>query len=289
MNKMKFAGTTRPIGKRGRPTNAERDALLQASLKTNETPQERVARIGERFNVMYKLAKGSISGSLRSLIISGAPGCGKSHTILHLLEQAKESNAIEYHKVSGIVSAINLYKLLFRYSSSNQIIVLDDTDSIYDDEDALNLLKAALDTNDRRMLSWLSESHALKSEDIPTEFEFKGSMIFITNRHLQAEIAFGRSKIIPHYKAMIDRSVYLDLKLHDMDDIMAWVSYMVLKQHILVQRGLSQQQEVEVVQWVQRNMEKLVSLSIRTMIKVGDFMLTNPSEWESFANITLLK
>jgi hypothetical protein len=289
MAKPKFAGTTRPAGKRGRPSNAERAAMLKASIKTNETPQERVARIGERFNVMYKLTKGSIQGSLRSLVVSGAPGCGKSHTILSLLEQAKDRGDITFHKVSGTVSAINLYKLLWRNSGQNQIVVLDDTDSIYDDEDALNLLKAALDTSERRMISWLSESNVLKAEDIETEFEYKGSMIFITNRHLQAEIEFGRSKLITHYKAMIDRSVYLDLKLHDIDDVVAWVSYMTLKQHILVQRGLSREQELDVVKWVQTNVDQLASLSIRTMIKVGDFMLTNPAEWESFCRVTLLK
>ncbi len=285
----KFAGKTRPAGKRGRPSNAERDALVLAAVKTNETPQERVARIAERFTIMYKLAKGSVSGSLRSLIVSGAPGTGKSHTIQSLLRQAHDRDEIRFAAVSGTISAIGLYKLMFRYSAANDIILLDDTDSIYDNEESLNLLKAGLDTSERRMISWLSESNALKADDIPTDFEYKGSMIFITNKHLQAEIDFGRSKLIPHYKAMIDRSVYLDLKLHSTDDIIAWISFMTLKQHILVQRGLSHDQEKEVVKWVQDHVAEIPSLSIRTMIKIADFMNTSPTDWETFAKVTMLR
>jgi hypothetical protein len=285
----KFAGKTRPAGKRGRPSNAERAQAFALNQKTNETPQERVARIGERFNVMYKLTKGSIAGTLRSLIVSGAPGCGKSHTILNLLEQAKNRGDVKYHKVSGTITAINLYKLLWRHRGENEIVVLDDTDDIYGDEEALNILKAALDTSDRRMISWLSESVALKSEDIEQSFEYRGSMIFITNRDLQAEIDFGRSSLIAHYKALQDRSVYLDLKLHAVEDIIAWVSYMTLKQHILVTRGLLREQELEVVKWVQTHAADLRTLSIRTMLQVADFMRSDPNEWESFAKVTLLR
>lgn len=285
----KFAGTTRPKGKRGRPSNAEREALVAVSMKTNETPQERVARIAERFTVMYKLTKGSIAGTLRSLIVSGAPGTGKSHTIISLLEAAGQTDAIRFVVVSGTITAVNLYKLMFRYSSGNDIILLDDTDSIYDDEESLNLLKAGLDTTERRMISWLSESNVLKADDIPTTFEYKGSMIFITNRPLQAEIDFGRSKLIPHYRAMIDRSVYLDLKLHATEDVIAWISFMTLKHHILVQRGVSHAQEAEIVKWVQDRVDVIPSLSIRTMIKIADFMNTQPAEWESFAKVTILR
>ncbi len=285
----KFAGTTRPKGKRGRPSNAERDALIKVVQKTNETPQERVARIAERFTIMYKLAKGSVSGSLRSLVVSGAPGTGKSHTIVHLLEQAKERNDIRFISVSGTITAVNLYKLMFRYCGASDIILLDDTDSIYDEEESLNLLKAGLDTSERRMISWMSESAALKSEDIPQTFEYQGSMIFITNKDLQTEIDFGRSKLIPHYRAMIDRSVYLDLKLHAVDDILAWISYMVMKNHILVQRGLSHEQEKEVVKWVQDRVADIPSLSIRTMIKIADFVKTSPADWETFAKVTMLR
>ena len=107
MAKSKFAGVTRPAGKVGRPSKAEIAARVTAARKTNETPAERVARIAERFGVMYKLAQGSIAGNVRGLVISGAPGVGKSHTIKHLLEQAKERGAINFRAVSGSITPVN--------------------------------------------------------------------------------------------------------------------------------------------------------------------------------------
>lgn len=282
-----------PPRKRGRPSKADLAAREQAVTlaihETNETPAERVARISERFTVMHKLAKGSIAGNVRSFIVSGAPGTGKSHTITRLLEHAKEQESIRFEVVHGTVTAVNLYKLLFRFSGRNDIIMLDDADSIYEDEDALNLLKAALDTTNVRKLSWLSESAALRSEDIPTSFVYEGSMIFITNKDFQGIVDFGKSKMAPHFGALMSRSIYLDLKLHTPKDLLAWTCHMVERNHILVQRGVDRSQEQEALKWLRDNADKVREISIRTLLKIADFMLVEPTNWQTFANVTILR
>jgi hypothetical protein len=274
---------------RGRPSKASLEATRLALQETDETPQERVARIGERFTVMYRLAQGSITGAVRSLIVSGAPGTGKSHTVEHLLSTAADRDLIKYETVKGAISAVNLYKLLFRYSKSDQIVLLDDADSIFDDEDAMNIMKAALDTTAVRKISWLSESNALKAEDIPTSFVYEGSMIFITNKDFQGIVDFGKSKMAPHFAALMSRSIYLDLKLHTQNDLIAWISHLVSKNHILVQRGLDRAQEAEAIQWLHANVSHVRELSIRTLLKIADFMKTDPTNWETFAKVTLLR
>lgn len=274
---------------RGRPSNAELEARRLASLETNETPAERVARIGERFTVMYRLTQGSITGAVRSLIVSGAPGTGKSHTVEHLLSQAADRDVIKYETVKGAISAVNLYKLLYRYSKSNQIVLIDDADSIFDEEDAMNIMKAALDTTAVRKISWLSESNALKAEDIPTTFVYEGAMIFITNKDFQGIVDHGKSRMTPHFAALMSRSIYLDLKLHTTADLIAWISHLVTKNHILVQRGLDRTQESEAVQWLNDNINDVRELSIRTLLKIADFMKTDPTNWERIAKVTLLR
>lgn len=274
---------------RGRPSRASLEAARLASQVTDESPAERVARIGERFTVMYRLAQGSISGAVRSLIVSGAPGTGKSHTIESLLANAGDRDLIKYETVKGSISAVNLYKLLFRYSKSDQIVLLDDADSIFDDEDAMNIMKAALDTTAVRKISWLSESNALKAEDIPTSFVYEGSMIFITNKDFQGIVDFGKSRMAPHFAALMSRSIYLDLKLHTVDDLISWISHLVSKNHILVQRGLDRGQEAEAIQWLNDNVAEVRELSIRTLLKIADFMKTDPTNWETFAKVTLLR
>jgi len=290
-----------PVGpdgkrKRGRPpatviAQTEAQALRAIRLKARgeETEEQRVKRIGERFNVMYRLTKGSIQGAVRSLIVSGAPGVGKSYTIEELLEAAALQDRIKFISVRGAVTAVNLYKLLFHYSASNSIILLDDADSIYEDEDAMNLLKAALDTTRTRKLSWLSETAALKAEEIPTSFVYEGAMIFITNKDFQAIIDYGKSKMVAHFEALMSRSIYLDLQLHDFEDLLAWICYMCTKRPILLDKGLTQEQSKMLLEWTRKNFGQFRELSLRTMLKLADFYNSDPTNWESLAKCTLLR
>jgi hypothetical protein len=291
-----------PVGpdgkrKRGRPAKnvaaqAEAQILeqIQAEQDTNETEAERVKRIAERFTVMYKLTHGAIGGHVRSLIVSGAAGTGKSYTINHLLSTAHERNQIRYEPVTGAnVTGINLYKLLFRMQNERDIILMDDSDEIWNDEVSLNMMKAALDTSPVRRLSWFSESSVLKAEDIPQQFEYKGSMIFITNKDFQTIIDIGKSKVVPHFSALMSRSIYLDLKLHRPKDLLAWVLHMTAKNHILVQNGLTHAEENMVLDWTREHYTEFREISIRTLMKIGMFVKTSPSDWETFAKVTILR
>jgi hypothetical protein len=284
----------RPAGKRGRPSRAETEAMKNAARKSssNLTKKERVEVIAERMTVMYRLTQGIIKGKIRSLIVSGAPGMGKSFTTQKLLTDAHENGKIRAEVVSGAITGVNLYKLLFRFSAENDVILLDDCDSIYEDEDSMNLLKAATDTLDDvkgRKISWLSESSSLKSEDIPTSFYFKGTLIFITNKDLQMEIDYGSKSMAPHYRALMSRAHYVDLRLHDIEDCFAWVEHMVKTNHILVAFGLDRGQETEALQWLEKNVNTVRELSIRTARKVAEYMLSDPSNWETFARVVLLR
>ena len=79
------------------------------------------------------------------------------------------------------MSAIGLYQKLFKFSNPGNILVLDDCDSILFDDIALNILKAALDSSKKRYISWNTESRVLANEGVPDRFEFRGSVIMITN------------------------------------------------------------------------------------------------------------
>lgn len=283
--------------KRGRPAKADAAraemqalAAVQAANDTNETEQERVKRIAERFTVMYKLTQGAINGHVRSLIVSGAAGTGKSHTITHLLGEAKGRNEIRYKTVTGAnVTGINLYKLFFEFHNENDIILMDDSDTIWEDETSLNLMKAALDTTHTRKLSWLSEAATLKNEDIPNEFEYRGSMVFITNKDFQSIVDLGKSRLVPHFNALMSRSIYLDLKLHTPKDLLAWTLHMVKKNGILVTNGLTRAEQDMVLEWTRENYMNFRELSIRTLLKVGTFVKTSPADWQTFANVTILR
>ena len=61
--------------------------------------------------------------------------------------------------------------------------MLDDCDSVFRDDDAVNILKGALDSYDARKISYIT-SKALKDSfgaEVPRHFEFSGRIVFISN------------------------------------------------------------------------------------------------------------
>lgn len=279
--------------KRGRPSKADmaaRQALAEQKAKEeNISPAERVARIAERFTVLWQLTNGVATGAIRSMIVSGAPGVGKSHTIEELLADYSLKGRVKYRFVRGTVTPINLYKLLWEYKSQHSVLVLDDSDDIFYDDVGLNLMKAALDTSLERRISYLSESNVLKQEGIDTEMLYEGGMIFITNLDFQAYVDEGKNKLAKHFSALKDRSLYLDLKLHTAEDLVAWIDYMVRKKQILQQMYLTPEQENMALDYIRKNYKRMRELSIRTALKIGQFMKMDSKGWESTANVLLLR
>jgi hypothetical protein len=255
-------------------------------IDINETDEEIIKRIAERFDVMYKCAKGATGGSIRSLIVSGAGGVGKTHTIERILEHAKEHKNIQFETVHGVLSPINLYMLLYRNRTKNCVVLLDDADSIFKDESALSIMKVALDSSPVRKISWMAESHALKENDIPKEYLYEGTMIFITNLNFQGIVDSGRGSMIPHMQALMTRALYLDLKLHTQRELLVWIDYMVRKHGILIADGLTKHQQEDVLSFMKDNQDKLRNLSIRTALKLGAMVKMEGDDWKKMARNT---
>jgi len=102
----------------------------------------------EMFQNIERLTKMVGRGIQPSLVITGGAGTGKTH-----------------------------------HENNDKIIVLDDCDSVFRDDDAVNILKGALDSYDTRKISYIS-TKSLKDEygsEVPRHFEFSGRIIFISN------------------------------------------------------------------------------------------------------------
>lgn len=95
-----------------------------------------------------------IDGTQPSLVVSGGAGQGKTHTVKQLIKERGYSRGEDWELVKGQSTPFGLYSTLFLNKKS--LIVFDDTDSIWKDQVAVNILKAALDSSDERDISWNS-------------------------------------------------------------------------------------------------------------------------------------
>ena len=250
-----------------------------------ETDEEIDVRIRERFEILADLTNATVSGDSRALIVSGPPGLGKSYTVENIL-----SNLDEYYYtvIKGFVRATGLYRILYEYRNKGQVIVFDDADSIFFDDAALSLLKAACDTTERRIISWRAETN-MKLDDgdsLPTSFEFEGSVVFITNMDFD-RIVDNQAKFHEHVAAMISRAHFVDLTMRSRRDYLVRIKQ-VIGQGMLRDR-LTQPQVTQVVDFIEENMDSLRELPLRMAIKIASTMKSNPEKWERICRMTCMR
>jgi hypothetical protein len=275
------------IAKRGRPSKAD-IAAREAAKAPVRTDKEILSDLKERFNILSILTQGAVAQNVRAVTVTGAPGVGKTFTVEQILNHAKNSKGIKFEIVKGSISALNLYMLAYRMKEPGSVIVLDDADTIFGDEDALNILKVLCDSSEYRTVSYMKEAHQLKENDIPQSFDFNGSMIFISNLDFQRYVDEGKNKYSAHFEALMSRSLYLDLRLHSRQELGVWIEHVATTGHIFRREGLTEAQGKAVLGFLRTYRENLRELSLRTLLKTSQLVKTN-NNWESMAKILLTK
>lgn len=255
-----------------------------------ETPEQAMDRIRKRFDILDQMTDAVANGVVRGLIVSGPPGVGKSFGVERILDDydamAKLSNkAPRTEIVKGSMTPIGLYQTLFNNSSPGNILVFDDCDSILFDEVCLNMLKAVLDSGKKRMLSWKSESQALRREGIPDRFEFKGGCIFITNVNFEN---VRSKKIQDHLQALMSRCHYIDLEMDSVSDRFLRINQIV-KDGMLAEYNFGEEGEKQVVDFMVEKSSRLREISLRMVLKIADLKQMAPNDWRNLAESTCMK
>jgi hypothetical protein len=265
-------------------------APAAATAKREETPEEAMDRIRKRFEILDQMTDAVANGVVRGLIVSGPPGVGKSFGVERILDEydaiAKLSNRPPRTEiVKGSMTPIGLYQTLFNNSQSGDILVFDDCDSILFDEVCLNMLKAVLDSGKKRMISWKSESNALRREGIPDRFEFKGGCIFITNVNFEN---VRSKKIQDHLEALMSRCHYIDLEMDSVEDRFLRINQIV-KDGMLAEYNFGDEGEREVTDFMIEKSARLREISLRMVLKVSDLKQMAPDSWKDLAESTCMK
>jgi hypothetical protein len=259
---------------------------------SKESDAEIIERMRERFDILEDMTRAVKKGEVRAMIVSGAPGVGKSFGVEKVLaphallsDIANDTKLKKFEIVKGAMSAIGLYKKLYEYSDKKCILVFDDCDSVLLDDIALNILKAALDTSKKRVISWNTDSRSLIAEGVPNSFEYKGGAIFITNINF-ANIK--SKKLQDHLAALESRCHYIDLTIHTERDKMLRIKQIVAD-GMLKDYEFSTAQEAELVEFIDVNKKRLRELSLRTVLKAADLIKSFPQRWQRVAEVSLMR
>lgn len=126
--------------------------------------------------------------TVHALVIEGEAGLGKSFTTVQTLKEAG-LKAEDFVVINSHSTPLELYHLL--YNNRNEIVILDDIGSLWDDKISIGIILAALwNPTGKRMVSYFSSTSKLNA---PQQFEFGGKIIILTNR-LPQELETIRSR-----------------------------------------------------------------------------------------------
>jgi len=255
-----------------------------------ESDEQIIERLRERFEMLTEMTRAVKSGQVRAMIVSGPPGVGKSFGVEEVLSKDGLFDTIAQRKpkfevVKGAMSALGLYAKLHEFSDEKCVLVFDDCDTVLMDELSLNILKGALDSSKKRVIAWNTDSRLLRSESIPSSFEFKGSAIFITNikfEHVRSK------KLRAHLDALESRCHYIDLQMDTNREKILRIRQIV-DDGMLADRDMDQPAQDEVVDFIVENQNKIRELSLRMVLKIADLRQGFPTTWQKMAQQTCMR
>lgn len=249
---------------------------------------EIIEMIKDRFEILEESTRAVLENRIRSFIVSGAQGVGKSETIIQTLgiDEKGEYDSDRICFIKGkIASAYQLYILLLE--NKDKLVVLDDCDTILKDPSALNILKAALETGDKpRVIQYRSKT--LEDNGEPTSFEFKGNMIFITNENFQKIFDEDRGNNAKHFKAFLDRSLYLDLKIRTPREIFLRIRQIIRDDNQFL-KDCPDDHRRQIEEWLLENINEIRFLSLRTALHLSEMIKGYPGNWQKVARMFLTK
>jgi hypothetical protein len=230
-----------------------------------------LSSVAAKFQTYRTLVEAVGTGQIRCLLVCGGPALGKSFEATAALDRLdKWYRQIRVTRSAGRTTPLALYRDLFNYRTTQDVLVFDDCDDAFRNRECLNILKAATDTRNPRVVSWGSTSSRVPAQ----RFEFAGRIIIITNRKIDD----------PELSALTDRAHCFELCL-SFDER--------LERILSLLRSIARADAVyyEVSDWVTRNAQALHErgkLTIRTAVKACELSRLSRNDWQQYANATML-
>lgn len=210
--------------------------------------QRPVNTVQEKFEYIRKLVQMVIDRKTPSLFITGVSGVGKTFLVKEQFKKNQYRENIDYTYIKGYTTPFGLYQTL--YENMSNIVVFDDCDKAFENDLSMNILKATLDSYDKRDVSWVSNK-TLQSADVPPKFEFKGQVIFISNVPVEKLDDAIRSRTYC-MSLFMNRSEITDYMRHILPQIESHVELPV---------------KTQVLDFLQTIQSEISDYNIRTLIK----------------------
>jgi len=235
--------------------------------------------INQRFGFVTDMVNMVAAGDQASVIICGPGGLGKSHTVMSALknrgftdvtlqEEGEIRGKKSYTVVKGYSTAKGLYRTLFE--NQDGVVVFDDCDSVLRDPVSLSLLKTALDSYSRRVITWRAD---FKDDELPNSFLFRGRVVFISNMS-SAQLD----------QAIITRSLCVDLSMTTEQKVERMRHLLTSADFMPEYQLIHKRDAMDLIAGLQ---DRVKELSLRTLIQCTKIRKASSRDWAELAEYAI--
>jgi hypothetical protein len=269
-----------------RSNKAHMDYVIRKAQKeSNDVAPVTESRfsINQRFGFVSDMVTMLANGAQASVVVTGPGGLGKSFTVsqtltalgfkdVSVLDDIAVGTVLKTAKTFRVIKGYSTPKGLYRtlYENKDGVIVFDDCDSVLKDPTSLNLLKGALDSYSRRIISWRAD---IKDEDLPTSFEFKGRVVFISNLS-----ASNIDQAILTRSLAVDLSMTTKQKVERMRHLLSTGEFMP---------EFDKTVKADAMDLIEKHQDTVKELSLRTLIQVTKIRQSAGKNWSDLAEYAI--
>lgn len=240
-----------------------------------DDPAENPPDLDRFYGPLRNYVKMVTGGYHRLFMLDAQGGLGKTYNVKEVLQNHKHINDWTHNK--GFTTPVELYKTLWKAQDSGHVLFLDDMSGIRNKQKAIDMLKAATESDGEE--NWIEyrtsqdiEHPENPDETLPNTFCFRGSII----------MSFNDTPDTPDFEALKDRAVFyqFDLEYEERLDLVREAAKLEQFSNLTV----SEQQEV--AEWIATVTNPAIDVSLRTFEEVCSmrhFGQMESQDWEQMA------
>jgi hypothetical protein len=209
------------------------------------------------------------------LMLDARGGLGKTHNVRETLSE--EVHDDHWLHQNGYTTPIELYKTLWKARHETAVLFLDDMSGVTRSTKAIDMLKAATDTQgDENVVEYRTSQDIdhpyIEGETLPNTFTFRGSII----------MSFNDTPDNRHFDALCDRGTYYNFTLSYQERLDLINEIAKLSDF----SDLSVEEQIETAEWVRTATDPSFEVTVRTFEEVCQmrtFGNETGANWEQMA------
>lgn len=240
-----------------------------------DDPAENPPELDRFYGPLRNYVKMVTGGYHRLFMLDAQGGLGKTYNVKEVLAEELEPSDWTHQK--GFTTPVELYKTLWKAQRNGHVLFLDDMSGIRNKQKAIDMLKAATESDGPE--NWIEyrtsqdiEHPDNPEETLPNTFCFRGNII----------MSFNDTPDTPDFNALKDRAVFYQFEL-DYEERLDLCREVAKLEHFS-KLTISEQQEV--AEWIANVTNPAINVSLRTFEEVCDmrhFGQMESQDWEQMA------